>query len=361
LSSTASLRAKLPKTPLGIVGLTFLVAATLSILISFIQRPQSVTQLLVIGLSNGATYALIALGYTMVYGIIELINFAHGDMFMLCSVFGGVMINNWFNKNAPSGSAYAFLAVTLVLTMLFGALMNMTIERLAYRRLRNAPKLAPLITAVGVSFILQNIGILDKIFGIAWNGSAPKPRNKVIPDTKLTIGSIEIRWVDIIVIAVTVPLLLLLTWMVQKTRVGKAMRATAQDRDAALLMGINVDRVISFTFGIGGALAGAAGVLFVQVNGQTRYDAGFRLGLIAFTAAVLGGVGNLLGAVVGAVLLGLIHALNDGRVLLPENAPKWMIEFTGQKWTQTVTFGILILMIIFRPGGIFGKHQQEKV
>ena len=183
----------------------------------------------------------------------------------------------------------------------------------------------------------------------------------MIPDTKLTIGSIEIRWVDIIVIAVTVPLLLLLTWMVQKTRVGKAMRATAQDRDAALLMGINVDRVISFTFGIGGALAGAAGVLFVQVNGQTRYDAGFRLGLIAFTAAVLGGVGNLLGAVVGAVLLGLIHALNDGRVLLPENAPKWMIEFTGQKWTQTVTFGILILMIIFRPGGIFGKHQQEKV
>ena len=114
-------------------------------------------------------------------------------------------------------------------------------------------------------------------------------------------------------------------------------------------------------FRSGGALAGAAGVLFVQVNGQTRYDAGFRLGLIAFTAAVLGGVGNLLGAVVGAVLLGLIHALNDGRVLLPENAPKWMIEFTGQKWTQTVTFGILILMIIFRPGGIFGKHQQEKV
>ncbi|MEY4173663.1 MAG: hypothetical protein RI900_828, partial [Actinomycetota bacterium] len=199
------------------------------------------------------------------------------------------------------------------------------------------------------------------IFGIKWNGSAPQPRNRVLPDSKVTLAGIEIRTVDLIVIAVTVPLLLLMTWLVQRTRVGKAMRATAQDRDAALLMGINVDRVISYTFALGGALAGAAGVLFVQVNGQTRYDAGFRLGLIAFTAAVLGGVGNLLGAVVGAVLLGVIHALNDGRVLLPDGAPKWMVDFTGQKWTQTVTFGILILMIIFRPGGIFGKHQQEKV
>ena len=346
---------------MGIVGLAFVVAAGLSILISFFQRPQSVTQLLVIGLSNGATYALIALGYTMVYGIIELINFAHGDMFMLTSVFGAVMINDWFNQDKSSGSAWVFLAVTLILTMIFGAVLNMTIERLAYRRLRNAMKLAPLITAVGVSFILQNIGILDKIFGIDWNGSAPHSRKSVLPQTKLKVGSIEFRWVDLIVIAVTIPLLLAMTWLVQKTKVGKAMRATAQDRDASLLMGINVDRVISYTFALGGALAGAAGVLFVQVNQQTRYDAGFRLGLIAFTAAVLGGVGNLLGAVIGAVLLGLIHALNDGRVLLPENAPKWMTDFTGQKWTQTVTFGILILMIIFRPGGIFGKHQQEKV
>ena len=151
--------------------------------------------------------------------------------------------------------------------------------------------------------------------------------------------------------AVTVPLLLLMTWIVQRTRIGKAMRATAQDRDAAQLMGINVDRVISFTFALGGALAGAAGTLFVQVNGQTRYDAGFRLGLIAFTAAVLGGVGNLLGAVVGGVLIGVIQGLNDSGLGV----------FLGQEWTQTVLFGILILMIIFRPGGIFGEHQQEKV
>jgi branched-chain amino acid transport system permease protein len=223
-------------------------------------------------------------------------------------------------------------------------LFNATIEKLAYRRLRNAPKLAPLITAVGVSFILQNIGILT-------NGSAPHSRSSVLPQGSITIGSIEIRIKYIVVIAVTIPLLLLMTWIVQKTRVGKAMRATAQDRDASQLMGINVDKMISYVFILGGALAGAAGTMFVQVNSQTRYDAGFRLGLIAFTAAVLGGVGNLLGAVIGGVLIGVIQSLNDSGL-------GW---FPGQKWTQTVLFGILIMMIIFRPGGIFGKHQQEKV
>jgi branched-chain amino acid transport system permease protein len=347
---------------MGILGLVLLGLAILSIIASFIGQPQQVVQLLLIGLSNGALYALIALGYTMVYGIIELINFAHGDLFMLCSVFGAVMLESWFKISGPSSTAWIFLAITLVATMAFGAATNMTIERLAYRRLRGAPKLAPLITAVGVSFILQNIGILDNIFGLDWNGSAPRSRRSVLSQGKLQItDQISIRYVNIVVVAVTVPLLLLMTWLVQKTRVGKAMRATAQDRDASLLMGINVDRIISYTFALGGALAAAAGVLFVQVNQQTRYDAGFRLGLIAFTAAVLGGVGNLLGAVIGGVLIGLIQALNDGKVLLPKFMPDFFRDLTGQKWTQTVMFGILIAMIIFRPGGIFGAHQQEKV
>ncbi len=228
--------------------------------------------------------------------------------------------------------------------MALSALLNVFIEKSAYRRLRNAPKLAPLITAVGVSFILQNVGIL-------LNGSAPNSRASVLPQGAITIGEVEIRIKYLVVVAVTIPLLLLMTWIVQKTKTGKAMRATAQDRDASLLMGINVDRIISYTFALGGALAGAAGVLFVQVNGQTRYDAGFRLGLIAFTAAVLGGVGNLLGAVIGGVLIGVIQGLNDSGLGF----------FPGQKWTQTVMFSILILMIIFRPSGIFGKAQQEKV
>jgi branched-chain amino acid transport system permease protein len=236
------------------------------------------------------------------------------------------------------------LFVVGVAVMALCALFNVIIERLAYRRLRNAPKLAPLITAVGVSFILQN-------FGILMNGSAPNSRASVLPQSSISIGSIEVRIKYLVVIAVTIPLLLLMTWIVQKTKAGKAMRATAQDRDASLLMGINVDKTIAFVFALGGALAGAAGTLFVQVNGQTRYDAGFRLGLIAFTAAVLGGVGNLLGAVIGGVLIGVIQSLNDSGLGF----------FPGQKWTQTVLFGILILMIIFRPGGIFGTNQQEKV
>jgi branched-chain amino acid transport system permease protein len=354
LSSINSWRSKLPTTFTGIAGLVLLAAAVIVILISFLQRPSSVTQILSIGLANGAMYALIALGYTMVYGIIELINFAHGDLFMLASIFGAVAINNWFGQTSSSAVAIMLLIVAIIATMAFAATTNVTIERLAYRRLRNSPKLAPLICAVGVSFILQNLGII-------WNGSQPRTRPSVLPKTKITIGSIELRLVDLVVVAVTVPILIGLTWLVQKTRTGKAMRATAQDRDASLLMGIDVDRIISTTFAIGGALAGAAGVLFVQVNGTTKYDSGFRLGLIAFTAAVLGGVGNLLGAVIGGVLIGIIQALNDAQVLLPSGVPAWMKDFTGQKWSQTVTFGILILMIIFRPGGILGSHQVEKV
>jgi len=301
-------------------------------------------QLTVNGIILGSLYALIALGYTMVYGIIELINFAHGDLVMIGSVAAAILLEERLGQTTSSPEGWFWLAVVGVIVMGLCGLFNATIEKLAYRRLRNAPKLAPLITAVGVSFILQNIGILT-------NGSAPHSRSSVLPQGSITIGSIEIRIKYIVVIAVTIPLLLLMTWIVQKTRVGKAMRATAQDRDASQLMGINVDKMISYVFILGGALAGAAGTMFVQVNSQTRYDAGFRLGLIAFTAAVLGGVGNLLGAVIGGVLIGVIQSLNDSGL-------GW---FPGQKWTQTVLFGILIMMIIFRPGGIFGKHQQEKV
>ncbi len=343
VAAPAAARLKIPKDLASRVGLIVLALAIAFIIRSFISGPKTFTQVLTIGLSNGALYALIALGYTMVYGIIELINFAHGDLFMLGSVFAAIIMEDGFNKTKPGGSALIFLLVALVGTMAICALINVTIERLAYRRLRNAPKLAPLITAVGMSFILQNIGIV-------MNGSAPHSRRSVLPTGALKLGSIEVKFKYLIVLAVTVPLLLLMTYIVQRTKIGKAMRATAQDRDASLLMGINVDRVISFTFALGGALAGAAGTLFVQVNGQTRYDAGFRLGLIAFTAAVLGGVGNLLGAVIGGVLIGVIQGLNDG-------AP----GFFGQRWTQTVMFSILILMVIFRPSGIFGKAQQEKV
>jgi branched-chain amino acid transport system permease protein len=331
-------------TPLQIASYVILAIGAVGVVLAFFDGPRTFTQVVVIGLSNGAVYALIALGYTMVYGIIELINFAHGDLFMIGSVMAAIFLEEKLHQNSSSPKAWLLLAVVMLGVMALCAGFNVTIERFAYRRLRNAPKLAPLITAVGVSFILQNIGIL-------LNGSAPHSRASVLPQGAIKIGSIELRIRYLVVIAVTIPLLLLMTFIVQKTRTGKAMRATAQDRDASLLMGINVDKMIAFTFALGGALAGAAGTMYVQVNGTTRYDAGFRLGLIAFTAAVLGGVGNLLGAVLGGVLIGLIQALNDSALGF----------FPGQKWTQTVLFGILILMIIFRPGGIFGQHQQEKV
>jgi branched-chain amino acid transport system permease protein len=331
-------------TALQVASYVVLAIGILGVVVAFTDSPKTFTQVVVIGLSNGAVYALIALGYTMVYGIIELINFAHGDLFMIGSVLAAILLEERLNQTSSSPKAWLLLAVVMVVVMALCSGFNVTIERLAYRRLRNAPKLAPLITAVGVSFILQNIGIL-------LNGSAPKSRASVLPQGSINVGPIEVRIRYIVVIAVTIPLLLLMTYIVQRTRTGKAMRATAQDRDASLLMGINVDKMISFTFALGGALAGAAGTMYVQVNGTTRYDAGFRLGLIAFTAAVLGGVGNLLGAVLGGVLIGLIQALNDSALGF----------FPGQKWTQTVLFGILILMIIFRPGGIFGQHQQEKV
>jgi branched-chain amino acid transport system permease protein len=324
------------------LGLVVVALAVAFIVWSFIDGPKTFTQVLEIGLSNGAVYALIALGYTMVYGIIELINFAHGDVFMLGAVFSAMILQG-LGQTKSGPLAWVLLVGTLLVVMAMCATLNVTIERLAYRRLRNAQKLAPLITAVGVSFVLQNIGIL-------LNGSAPHSRKPVIPNTFFKIGGIEVHLKYLLVVALTVPLLLLMTWIVQRTKIGKAMRATAQDRDAALLMGINVDRVISFTFALGGALAGAAGTMFVQINGRTSYDLGFRFGLIAFTAAVLGGVGNLLGAVIGGVLIGVIQGLNDGAA-----------HFPGQKWTQTVMFSILIVMVIFRPGGIFGKTHQEKV
>ncbi|MFA5919509.1 MAG: branched-chain amino acid ABC transporter permease [Candidatus Nanopelagicaceae bacterium] len=321
--------------------------ATLGILfwlgINFAKSPSQFFQASLIGLSNGVLYGLIALGYTLVYGIIELINFAHGDLFMLSAVFSANFISIWFNKDSSGPSGWAVFLACLLFVMIFAATINVGIERFAYRRLRRAPKLAPLITAVGVSFVLQFIGL-------RWNGSGPKTWNSVLPAGNLMIANVRIPYTTLISFAITAPLLLLMSWIVTRTRQGKAMRATAQDQDAARLMGINVDRTISFTFALGGALAGAAGLLFQQTRGLTSYNLGYQLGLIAFTSAVMGGIGNLQGAVLGALLIGLVQGLNDG---LPIGL--------GQQWSQTVVFSILILLMAFRPTGLLGKAVTEKV
>ena len=321
-----------------IIGLVFFWLA-----INLIKSPSQFFQSSIIGISNGVLYALIALGYTLVYGIIELINFAHGDLFMLGGLFAATFIGVWFGQESPSNTGYAVFILCLITTMGFCATINVAIERFAYRRLRKAPKLAPLITAVGVSFMIQFVGI-------RWNGSGPKTWNSVLPDGEFVISTVHIPYTTLISFLVTIPLLVLMTFIVAKTRRGKAMRATAQDADAARLMGINVNKTISFTFALGGALAGAAGLLFQQTQGVTNYNLGYQLGLIAFTSAVLGGIGNLSGAVLGAILIGLIQGLNDG---LPIGL--------GQQWSQTVVFTILILLMVFKPTGLLGKPMVEKV
>jgi branched-chain amino acid transport system permease protein len=324
---------------------------------SAIESPTRFVELTLIGLTNGMIFALVALGYTLVYGIIELINFAHGDNFMLGTfqthsivVDGSFQIPLLFTVvSIPLGTAavgasdlgraYA-IGMALVLSMLFCMVINVTIERIGYRPLRNQPRLAPLITAIGFSFILANIGL-------AWKGAGPVPlRAEILPSGDLfEAGGISYSIKDFIVLAITAPLLAALTWLVSSTKPGKAMRATAQDRDASAMMGINVDRTISFTFALGGALAGAAGMIYALYIGTSRFDLGFRLGLFAFTAAVLGGIGNLSGAVLGGILLGLIAAYNEG--------------FADARWTTTIVFSILILILVFRPSGLLGERTPE--
>jgi branched-chain amino acid transport system permease protein len=296
---------------------------------------------LVDGLSNGAIYALIALGYTLVYGIIELINFAHGEVFMI-GTLTSVALWGTFGLTESTGVVLLVLGLlaTLIISMIVPATLNVMIERVAYRPLRNAPKLAPLITAVGFSFILQNVGIL-------WIGAS----NKGVPDLigaqdeLINIAGVSISNGDLLAVAVTLPLVFLLTTFVARTRLGKAMRATAQDPDAARLMGINVDTTISLTFLLGGLLAGAAGLIWALYQTSQFYFQGFTAGLIAFTAAVMGGIGNLRGAVIGGFMIGIIQQLAENRI--------------GAQWTTAVVFAFLVLIMVFRPQGLIGEETRE--
>jgi branched-chain amino acid transport system permease protein len=322
-------------------GYLVIAAVVFWMLTKFLNSPSQFFSAALEGLANGTLYALIALGYTLVYGIIELINFAHGDLFMLGTMMSALVLG-WLGLDHSSLSGWFGLIFALVVVMAACASINVVIEFLAYRRLRRAPKLAPLITAVGVSFILQNVAL-------HFHGSTPKQHPSVLPAGSFSIGNVKIDQAFLVVVAVTVPLLILMTWIVQRTRQGKAMRATAQDQDAARLMGVNVNRTISFTFALGGGLAGAAGLMYEQTVGTTNYNLGQQLGLIAFTAAVLGGIGNLAGAVLGGLIIGLIQGLNDGLPLL------------GQLWSQSVVFTVLIMLMVFKPEGLLGKPTTEKV
>jgi branched-chain amino acid transport system permease protein len=314
---------------------------------NFIHAPKQFISVFLLGITLGSIYALVALGYTLVYGIIELINFAHGDVFMWGSMIAVTVSAHWLGLDgSQAGYVTAFfLFVALIACIAFCSTLNVAIERVAYRPLRNAPKLAPLITAIGMSFILQNAAAL--VYGFIEQPLPPY----ILPNSPvITIGGSAYRWKSLIVVMIAIPVLLVLTYLVRSTRQGKAMRAVAQDMDASRMMGIDVDRTIAFTFALGGALAGAAGLLFVMYQTSTRYDLGFQLGLFAFTAAVLGGIGNLTGAALGAILIGLIQAFNEG---LSWHTP-------GSSWTQSVIFSILILVLVFRPQGLLGEAVADR-
>ena len=293
------------------------------------------------GLSDGAIWALIAIGYTLVYGIIELINFAHGDVFMIGSFTAvGLWSVLGLSLTTSALGVIGGLAVSLVIAMLTTGSLNVLIERVAYKPLRNAPKLAPLITAIGFSFILQNVGLL-------WRGGSQQSVTDLIGAQKVvfTIGGVPILRGYILAWAVMVPLVLALSWFISRTRPGKAMRATAQDPEAARLMGINVNSTVSLTFQLGGALAGAAGLIYAVYETQVWYFEGFRAGLFAFTAAVMGGIGNVRGAVLGGLIIGVIQALSDERI--------------GPQWTEAIVFAYLIAIMVLRPTGLLGEETRE--
>jgi branched-chain amino acid transport system permease protein len=312
-------------------------------------------QELVVGLTNGAIYALIALGYTMVYGIIELINFAHGDIFMI-GTFVSISILGLFgitSTSSPTGLALVGLLIIACLgSMLVCAVLGVVIERVAYRPLRNSPRLAPLISAIGVSLILEDVGKL-------WKGITYVSFPQIFPRITYFLGSVNISSVNVLVIVVSLVLMVSLQWMVTSTRIGRAMRAVAQDREAAALMGVNVDRIIAITFFIGAGLAGAAGFIYGLQFGSTIFYIGFQLGLIAFTAAVLGGIGNLVGAMLGGILIGVLEALSS---LIPDsNVSGFGLPHGGDAWHQAIIFAILILILVFRPSGLLGQQTPEKV
>ncbi len=296
---------------------------------------------LVNGISLGGIYALIAVGYTMVYGIVELINFAHGDVYTLgafvaLTVFAGLGVSGELHGVA----LFVDSGLALFAAALACGVIGMLIERIAYRRLRNAPRLAPLITAIGVSFILENAMQ-------AWKGSAPLPFPAVFPNPIAHLRVVDVSAQQAIVVVLAVGAMIALQFFVARTRTGAAMRAVAQDRQAATLMGIDVDRTIAITFAVAGALAGLAGFVSGAYYQSTWFLNGFAAGLKAFTAAVVGGIGNLAGAMLGGFLIGII-----------ESMATWIL---GGQWSNVTVFIILIVALIFRPTGLLGQRVPEKI
>jgi branched-chain amino acid transport system permease protein len=305
--------------------------------------------LIVIGVALGAVYALIALGYTLVYGVLRMINFAHGEVFM-AGAFGSYFFATAYEKSGfLNRSPYASLTVLFVVAILISVGIAVLLERIAYRPLRGAPRLVPLITAVGASLFLQNA--FRGFFGAQTRGY-PTP---TILQGSLHIGGVSFDKIDIVVVVISVVLMVALQLFVSRTKTGKAMRAVAEDKEIASLMGIDVDRAIVTTFVIGGMLAGVAGVLYGMTFGGVSAFMGFLPGIAAFTAAVLGGIGSIPGAALGGLILGVSQSLAPYLLLSGVHAK------SPFQLKDVITFSILVIVLIFRPGGILGTGEAEKV
>jgi branched-chain amino acid transport system permease protein len=301
--------------------------------------------LLIFGIAQGSVYALIALGYTLVYGVLLMINFAHGDVFM----FGGMTA--FFVADALSRAGFLDnnpligMAVVLAVAMLSSASLAVLLERIAYRPLRRAPRLVPLITAIGASLFISN-----SVRGLYGEQVKAYPALTVLQG-KFDIFGIPILKTHVVVIISAVVMMLALYWFVERTRTGRAMRAISEDKDTAALMGINVDRIIAVTFAVGGMLAGAAGVLYALVFNQVHWFMGFLPGIKAFTAAVLGGIGNIIGAMLGGLTLGVLESVAPALLLSGFNVP------SPNQLRDVVAFSVLVLVLIFRPYGILGRPE----
>ncbi|WP_408593998.1 branched-chain amino acid ABC transporter permease [Limnohabitans sp.] len=298
------------------------------------------------GLVLGSMYALVALGYTMVYGIINLINFAHGEVLMVGALCSWSMIG-WLQPLLPNTPGWVILLLSMVVACVAAAALNLAIEKIAYRPLRNAPKLAPLITAIGMSILLQTLAM------ILWKPNY-KPYPTLLPSTPIPIGDAVITPTQLMILAVTAMALAVLSWLVHATSLGRAMRATAENPRVASLMGVKPDVVISATFVIGAVLATIAGVMWASNYGTVQHAMGFLPGLKAFTAAVFGGIGNLAGAVVGGLLLGLIESIGSGYLGALTGG------VLGSQYSDIFAFLVLILVLTLRPSGLLGERVADR-
>ena len=297
-------------------------------------------QQIINGLTLGAVYALIALGYTMVYGILELINFAHGEIYMIGAYLGIVLLAVLTLLGLTESHLLLSLLLVFVVSALICAAYGLTLERIAYRPLRQAPRLSPLISAIGMSIFLQNYVMLAQ-------GSTDKVFPHILPLRELSLAGIRITTLQAFIIAASVFLMIVLHLFVRKTRLGKAMRATAQDKRMAGLVGIDINKVIAITFVIGSGLAAAAGVMVAMYYGSVNFYIGYVAGIKAFTAAVLGGIGNIPGAMLGGLILGLVESLGAA--------------YISSEYKDAFAFLILILVLVVRPTGLLGERVPEKV